>query len=161
MQACPELQTPTLRPPQECWERQSSLETLIFFPILQLYHSNIALIPPPSGQNWQLHFLKIALIQHKYYSCSRGDNNDSIYLSASSTTSRIIIIIPPTQLVLYVHWEVQCKSKCLDSEQSSVYLLHIYRYLTFICIYINRQCACYPYKCHLYTSSMHCNCTNL
>ena len=32
---CPQLQTPSLRPRQECWERQSPLKTLLFF-LLQL-----------------------------------------------------------------------------------------------------------------------------
>lgn len=38
---------------------------------------------------------------------------------------------------------------------------YIYRYLTFICIYINRLCACSPYKCCLYTKLHALNCTHV
>lgn len=47
--------------------------------------------------------------------------------------------------------------KCLDSEQSSAYLLH----LQVSYIYINRLCACSPYKCCLYTKLHALNCTHV
>lgn len=153
--ACPLRWTPPLRPHRNAG-KGSPLSSFALSHIALISHLVVTI-----GN----YILKIS-IQHKYYNCSRGNNNDSIYLFESSTNwyntwqnNHYYYSNTVSKLVLLCTWISTMSVKSVWTVNNLQHTCYIYRYLTFICIYINRLCPCLPYKRSLYTKFHALNCT--